>query len=151
MEQTEMDAYLAHVARDTSKERAQSEVMNGTFNARKQRALQLLSNGEYTWRELAQSMDLHHGQVSSLLSTLHKNGHIVMMKKIKDRCHPYTHIDNTQWMMPDEYWIEPVQTKASRTINTANQLAETVAQFLNRNANTNDLVKALETYWKESQ
>ena len=151
MEQPMLDYSFAHVNRDTSRERAQREVADGTFNARRQRVLDLLKQHPQTWRDLAEQTGLHHGQISSLLSVLHRNGEIVMMKERKDRCHPYTHIDNTRWMMPDEYWIEPVETKASRKSRTADALAETVAQFLNRKANTNDLVKSLETYWKETQ
>lgn len=151
MEEMELDAYFAHVNRDTSRERAQRESTDGTFNLRKQQVLELLREQDHTWRELANKLNLHHGQISGLLSILHKHGHIVMLKSRRDRCHPYTHIDNTRWLMPDEYWVEPVQTKTTRRLNTADQLAETVAQFLNRNANTNDLVQALETYWKENQ
>lgn len=151
MEQPMLDFSNAYVNRDTSRERAQREASDGTFNARKEKVLQLLQQRDHTWRELAEKLELHHGQISGLLSILHKHGQIVMLKARRDRCHPYTHIDNTRWLMPDEYWVEPVQTKTTRKLNQADQLAETVAQFLNRNANTNDLVKALETYWKENQ
>lgn len=151
MEQTALDFSTAYVPRDTSKERTVRELADGTFNARQQKVLQLLLETDYTWRELGAKLGMHHGQISGLLSILHKNGQIVMLKTRRDKCHPYTHIDNTRWLMPDEYWIEPVQTKSSRKLAQADQLAETVAKYLYGTANTTDLATALDNYKKENQ
>jgi hypothetical protein len=42
-----------------------------------------------TSQELQQALGLGHGQVSGALSTLHKNGHVVMLKETRNKQYVY--------------------------------------------------------------
>lgn len=42
-----------------------------------------------TWRELAATYGIHHGQASSALSNLHRSGAIVRLAETRDRCGVY--------------------------------------------------------------
>lgn len=47
-----------------------------------------------TWKELAQSLDLHHGQASGALSGLHRRGIIARLTNgRRERCRIYVHPD----------------------------------------------------------
>lgn len=86
---------------DTSHERALREDADGTTSRRQQRVMQLL--GQYTWmgdhsrglhygltvKEVREITGWHHGQASSALSVLHKEGKIARLKTRRDRCAVY--------------------------------------------------------------
>ena len=81
-----------YVERPASMERAMREVMQGVLSARQQALLDALFDAGptgATWRTLGQLLNLHHGQVSGVLSNLHKAGEVFMLREQQDRCHPY--------------------------------------------------------------
>lgn len=116
------------VHQPASQERAQREAKTGTAKERATRILELLEhqpNG-MTWKQLGALMNLHHGQVSGALSNLHKSGHVFMLQKQRDRCHPYCHIKWQTQYAPDERIDQPAQTKAGRRKDELERLLELV-------------------------
>ena len=82
---------------DTSHERAERERDDGTVAHRQQQALVSLDRvgpDGLTWRELAERQGWHHGQSSSVLSVLHKDGRVARLALRRDRCHVYVLIGN---------------------------------------------------------
>ena len=104
------------VSQPASAQRAQREAATGEATARASAVLKALeSHSEgLTWKQLATLMNLHHGQVSGALSNLHKSGHVFMLEKQRDRCHPYCH---AKWRInyaSADRIDEPAQTKAGK-------------------------------------
>jgi len=67
---------------DASEDRARTEDADGTTGKRQRSVLAYVTvRGVYgaTWREVADALDLHHGQSSAALSVLHKEGHLVRL------------------------------------------------------------------------
>jgi hypothetical protein len=110
------------VNRQTSIDREQYERDSGETKIRGKRFLEILY-GEWedgvTWRELQDiyqrrhGVELHHGQISGLLTNLHKSGKVFISPNQKRKgCYAYIH-----WKykpsFPEEYrYDSPVQTKA---------------------------------------
>lgn len=83
-----------YVPTAASKERAVREVQDGTLSTRLQRVLTVLderSTQGATWREIAYTLNLHHGQASGALSTLHRMGCVFSLRDKRNKCHPYVH------------------------------------------------------------
>jgi len=83
-----------HSGSDTSRERAVREAGDGTKKRRELQTLALLrSKGTYgmTVKELREEARMHHGQASSVLSTLHKAQRILRLEERRDRCHVYVY------------------------------------------------------------
>ena len=62
------------------------EDSDGTTTARQREAMCALDTAGHiglTWRELSSSTGLHHGQVTGVLSTLHKAGHIARLALVR--------------------------------------------------------------------
>lgn len=77
---------------DTSRERAERERDDGTVSHRQRQTLASLNTAGVrglTWRELGAEQGWHHGQSSSTLSVLHKDGRIARLVERRDRCHVY--------------------------------------------------------------
>ena len=77
---------------DTSKERADhadSTWVTGERQAATYRMLLWYRERGLTWKELADSMGWHHGQASSTLSVLHKEGKIARLLERRDKCRVY--------------------------------------------------------------
>lgn len=115
-----------YVNRPASKERAVREAKDGTLSARQQAVLQALREAGptgATWRTLGQLLNLHHGQVSGVLSNLHKAGLVFMLRKQRDnRCHPYVVADYRHNYRDGEVWDRPVQTRAGERRQLLEQL-----------------------------
>jgi len=82
---------------DTSHERATGERDDGTVARRQQQTLVSLTrvgSDGLTWRELGERQGWHHGQASSVLSVLHKEGRIARLVLRRDRCHVYVLTDH---------------------------------------------------------
>lgn len=81
-----------HSGTDTSRERAIREAMDGTKAQREKDTIWLLGtrrgNG-LTVKELRDLTGMHHGQASSVLSTLHKVGRVDRLNERRDRCLVY--------------------------------------------------------------
>lgn len=77
---------------DTSRERAYVDATDGTVGKRQRAVLDfLLGTQAYgaTWYEVAFALDLHHGQASASLSSLHKEDRIVRLKERRQRSQIY--------------------------------------------------------------
>lgn len=75
-----------------SYDRVINEDSSGVTNKRQKDALHHLSLARHaglTWRELATTLNLHHGQVSAVLSVLHKTGQIARLSDRRNRCSVY--------------------------------------------------------------
>lgn len=76
----------------TSRERADAADRDGTTRNRQAQALRALdARGAVglTWHELADLLDLHHGQASGLLSGLHKSKRVARLAHSRRRCRVY--------------------------------------------------------------
>jgi len=110
------------VPRDTSIERETSERESGATILREKRFMYLLEmageNG-LTWKEMGvaykdrYAMPLHHGQISGMLSNLHRDGSVFTTQHLKrDNSHAYFHC-LIRYIFDDEVRHDhPVQTKA---------------------------------------
>lgn len=77
---------------ETSKTRATRQDSDGTTSKRQRDATRVLSSrGSHgvTWNELGQSLGLHHGSASGVLSTLHKAGVIARLSENRNGCQVY--------------------------------------------------------------
>lgn len=76
----------------TSEERAREADADGTTSRRQARVLQYLgdwrSSGA-TWGQVADDLDMHHGQASGVLSVLHKAGKIARLTERRGRSFVY--------------------------------------------------------------
>ena len=77
---------------ETSRQRAEHEVQNGTLSERQNvtfRFISVMGAHGATWKELATAYNWHHGQASGVLSNLHKDGFIVRLTETRSRCAVY--------------------------------------------------------------
>ena len=75
-----------------SRDRAKREAKDGTAHRRQTQAMTLLvvrAQKGATWKRLADTYGMHHGQASGVLSALHKAGRIARLAEKEDRCHIY--------------------------------------------------------------
>lgn len=108
--------HSGHVANsETSTERAFAEDANGETSQRLTNILAALHKYPegLTWVELGARFDLHHGQISGALSTLHRLGEVFMLKAKRDRCHPYVHAAHRPIHPPDFRLDAPAKTRAT--------------------------------------
>lgn len=78
----------------TSEDRARSADADGTTSKRQALVLaEVRSLGSYgvTVKELRKTYAWHHGQASSVLSVLHKEGRLARLTATRDRCAVYVH------------------------------------------------------------
>lgn len=76
----------------TSERRAAEEDASGVTAARQRAVLIHVSDcGEEgaTWHEVADALGLHHGQVTSALSNLHRSGHLIRTSRVRGRSKVY--------------------------------------------------------------
>ncbi len=121
-----------YVNRDTSIDRAVDEASSGVLSARLDAILGCLRGAwgdGMTWKEVADRLGLHHGQASGALSNLHKNGHVVMLKKMRNKCHPYVIVEFKDFFTPEDYWEKPVRTKSTEKIELADALVEALKEY----------------------
>lgn len=77
---------------DASKERADALDASGKTNERQNQTLAMVDEAEafgVTWNELGAYTGWHHGVSSSVLSVLHKTGHLVRLTERRNRCSVY--------------------------------------------------------------
>lgn len=82
----------------TSEARARTADTDGTTRDRQATVLGILSLAGYdgaTWKDIAGMTGWHHGTASGALSVLHKEGMIVRLSELKDRCKIYVLPDYT--------------------------------------------------------
>jgi hypothetical protein len=84
-----------HVAASkTSKARALHEDATGVTGKRQLQILDALENASahgYTWTELGDELNLHHGQVSGALSVLHNAGRVFALRRERNNSQIYYH------------------------------------------------------------
>jgi len=123
-----------HVANsESSKARAVAEDESGVTASRQKQILDVLAKTEYgnTWKELADKLGLHHGQVSGALSVLHKAGRIFALKRTREGSQIYLHA-----RFRDEHGDAlrldiPTVTKATQNREAFADLLAAVDTFLN--------------------
>ena len=77
---------------DTSRARAEHDDASGVTSDRQRFVLDLLGQrgpAGLTWRELAETTGMHHGQASGVLSNLHMTDRIARLVEQRGRCHVY--------------------------------------------------------------
>ena len=123
-----------HVANsETSKARAVAEDSTGVTASRQKQILEALEKTEYgnTWGELADKLNLHHGQVSGALSVLHKSGRIFALKRTRNGSQIYLH-NKFRNEHGDALRLDiPAMTKATQNREAINDLLAAVETFLN--------------------
>jgi len=106
--------------------RATTEAATGISTERAQKILNTIAESfdGWTWRELAEQLHLHHGQISGALSNLHKSGHVFMLREQRNRCHPYVHIRYKHIYQDADRIDEPVRTSSNQRKDQLEELLE---------------------------
>lgn len=106
------------VNQPASRDRATREAANGTASERAKLVLRYLRYAPQgmTWRELGAALNLHHGQISGVLSNLHKSGLVFMLRSQRNRCHPYVHGDLRDQFTDADRIDEPVTTRKTQRL-----------------------------------
>lgn len=104
------------VARPASEERARRNATDGTAQDRQQQVLAHLASHRdgLTWAEVGEELQLHHGQVSSTLSVLHKSGQLFQLRNKRRRSHPYVHANHRNLYLASERYDEPTRTNSGQ-------------------------------------
>lgn len=115
-----------YVNQPASLARAITEANKGTST---ERARLVLTHLAYkpegmTWRELAEAMNLHHGQISGALSNLHRSGHVFMLRQQRNKCHPYVHAIYRDQYTDDQRIDTPVKTKSNQRLSDLEELLD---------------------------
>lgn len=132
---------------DTSRARAQAEDAEGITVKRRVYLLTLIHDhgvAGMTWKELSQETGLHHGQVSAVLSTLHKQGRLFQNKTPRDGSHPYIHANFRSHFLDEEVNDEPVKKRATRESEALETLVEAVGNFVERGLGLAAIIAAYE-------
>ena len=106
-----------YVERPASYQRAVREAENGTLSARQQAVIDALYDAGVkgaTWRTLGQLLNLHHGQISGVLSNLHKAGEVFMLREQQDKCHPYVFHSYRIAYNDEQVFDQPATTRAGQ-------------------------------------
>jgi hypothetical protein len=114
------------VPRDTSVARADKEVKSGNLGDRQMKVLRILfrvSTTGATWSELGDELGLHHGQISGVLSNLHKEGRVFMLKETRLGSHPYCHVGIRGHFQADQIYEAPVKTSLTTYREAFNDVA----------------------------
>jgi len=117
----------------TSAGRAKREDANGKTSKRQKEILDLLARlGTVgaTWKDVADELDLHHGQASGALSTLHGAGLVFALKSTRNNCQPYVHAKFRANYLDAARNDSPVTTKAGRKRASLERLHEAVSIWL---------------------
>lgn len=104
------------VPREASIARAEHDVKSGKLGARQELVLSKLRRAGIigaTWKELGQELNLHHGQISGVLSNLHKEGRVFMLRHMRDGSHPYCHKGIQGHFQPEQIWKMPTRTSGT--------------------------------------
>lgn len=135
------------VNRPASEERARREASNGAISDRAKLFLSMLLGSHekgMTWKEIQQlEPDLHHGQISSVLSNLHKAGHVFQLVEHRDGCHPYCHHTQRYHFAEHEMYLSPTTTKAGQRLKLLTDIyewADVAESFGYENRNTLQLL-----------
>lgn len=84
-----------------------------------------------TWQELGRTLNLHHGQISGRLSTLHDMGEIFSLAKTRDGSHPYVHAMYRDEIAPEHRRDRPAKTKAKKLADVLAEIKAAAAEVRN--------------------
>lgn len=96
-----------------------------------------------TWKEVSDKFGYHHGQSSSVLTNLHKNGSLFAKRDKRGGCHVYIHTDYRHYYSDLDCFDEPVRTRSGATNEAIAHLVKTVNDFLR----PDEMGTFLETKW----
>lgn len=116
-----------YVERQASIDRAFNEIK--AFKKRRDQVKHLVdASGEdgMTWKELSNLLDLHHGQVSAVLSKLHDDGILIALTKIRNGSHPYISARLASMFNEEELTRRPARTKARRYLDLRHASGELI-------------------------
>jgi len=116
------------VNQPASTERAQTEADSGTAKARASAVLKLLYDNPIglTYQQVGKNLNLHHGQSSGALSTLHKAGLVFMTFERRNKCQVYVHAAYRDRFKPHERIDTPAQTKAGKRKDDMERLLQAI-------------------------
>lgn len=140
---------LGFVPVDTSKERAIQEANNGTAEDRLDRVFRSVKNAGINgaiWTDVANDLNMHHGQVSSALSVLHRSHKIVMLTTKINRCHPYVDAQWLQHLDASQVVHEPKKTMTKLKAEAGEQLAELIFQYAENTITKEALIMAAKDF-----
>lgn len=125
-----------YVERPASKERAIREKESGVLREQAKRVLELLDyagqDGQ-TWRELGAALELHHGQISGLLSNMHNKGLVFSLVQTRDRCHPYVHTKYRDRYTDSQVYDSPARTSKGSTRQNLTDLLTAIQRCRDEN------------------
>lgn len=134
MPSDQLDLDPGFVNRPASRDRAEHESRSGIWSNRKALILsEIMKAGSrgMTWRDLWKIFpNLHHGQISGVLSKLHQEGKIFALRsKRDDRCHPY--IDESFRHLFDVHhrFDHPIKTQTSRDAEIGREVRRIFAKY----------------------
>jgi DNA-binding transcriptional regulator GbsR (MarR family) len=139
--QFDFDTYngtAGYVNRPASKERAIRQRENKVLSDQAQRVLYLLNyagKDGMTWREIGEALDLHHGQISGLLSNMHQKEMVFSVIQIRDRCHPYVHKHYRSAYKDNEVYDQPARTSKVTNRETITDLMQAIKRCQDENYN----------------
>lgn len=116
------------VNQPASIERAESEADSGTAKARASAVLKLLYDNPIglTYQQVGQHLNLHHGQSSGALSTLHKAGLVFLTFERRNKCQVYVHAAYRHKFADHERIDTPAQTKAGKRKDDMERLLQAI-------------------------
>lgn len=134
------DGTQGHADRPASIERAESEADDGTAADRSLSILNLLVSEPFglTWGEVADRLNLHHGQASGALSNLHKAGRVFMLRTKRGKAHPYVHADHRHIYEEDLRYDSPAQSRAGKKREAERAVLDAIAAQYGRGWQIND-------------
>lgn len=137
---------------ETSHQRALSEDASGVTAQRQDAVRRYVTAAGYygkTVKEVRDHLGLHHGQVSSALSVLHKEGRLARLTETRDRCAVYVYPTFVQGRETASHGrsrpSEPVQTLNEHERLVLDRAKESLAQgWIVPNRDVRVIVEALE-------
>jgi len=106
-----------HSGTDTSRERAETEAINGVASTRQRFVLILAQRAGAKGITVAEIRDsrLHHGRISGTLSVLHKAGRLARLRLTRDKCKVYVLPEFIEGRQTEEFGRKkPGASKGSR-------------------------------------
>ena len=119
---------------DTSRDRAEHERDSGELSHRLAVVLAHLHKerqGGMTWKELADLTGWHHGQVSSALTNLHKQGLVFTLRRRRGNCHPYVHAEWLPYWFPNEVNLRPATNRRAPLLAELEAVAAAAEELIN--------------------
>lgn len=121
-------------AQSPSRERAIRESSDGTLSKRMADVLALAATQGtvgITFRDIDRALGTHHGQSSSALSNLHKQGQLFRLTEYRrEKCSVYIHPVFADRFSPQEYTRQPSETAAERRKKEAQQNERLIKELM---------------------